>query len=303
LTPGSGDVTSYTERGYTFSIAPVGKIFVGTNSPPAITTAPYIFASTGGVQFQLDSPRPFDLRSIALGPINGSVGAQTVTFTGTRAEGGTVTQSFTTGAAEGFQTFVFDPSFRRLTSVRWDPVIASMDSVSVEHGPTMTFKGLVPGNSYLSYSENGFRLDPIVAGTLLAGNTTGAAGEWPYTFASHVVTRFRYTADGDKPFDLYGIDIGSLNGSVGPQSVTFTGTLAGGGTVTETFATDGTANLTPFYFGSEFSNLVAVEWNAGGMNFDNIEAGLFVPEPSSAAVAGTIVTLAAIRRRRRATTG
>jgi hypothetical protein len=135
----------------------VGKIFVGSNSPPAITTAPYIFASTGGVQFQLDSPRPFDLRSIALGPINGSVG---------------------------------------------------------------------------------------------------------------------------------------------PQSVTFTGTLAGGGTVTETFATDGTANLTPFYFGSEFSDLVAVEWNAGGMNFDNIEAGLFVPEPSSAAVACTIVALGAIGRRK-----
>jgi hypothetical protein len=294
LVPG-GTYASYAERGYTLTPSDGVSIFVGYNFGP-VTTAPYVYPSTNG-RFTLGSARPFDVRSIDLGPLADSVGPRTVTFTGTLAAGGTVSQTFTTGGAFSLTPFAFGPAFTRLTSLEWDPSLTIADNVVVEHGPVMTFDGLAPGGSRPSHAENGFRVEATAPGAILTGNTLpGSAGE-TYAFLNHGLSRFRFADEGGRPFDLFGVELAPLNGNVGPQEVTFTGTLAGGGTVSQTFMTGAAEALTPFYFGGEFTGLVAVEWTPGSTLVDNIEAGLSVPEPGGAAAAA-IAGLAALTRRR-----
>jgi hypothetical protein len=76
-------------------------------------------------------------------------------------------------------------------------------------------------------------------------------------------------------FDLVSIDLSELNGSVGPQTVTFQGNLFGGGTVSQTFTTDGPFGLQTFNF-SGFTNLVSVSWDqidpTSFLMYDNIVA-------------------------------
>jgi hypothetical protein len=297
LVPG-GSTMSYTEAGYTFDSDVA--IFAGSNFGP-VTTAPVMFPSSIGAKFHMTSPRPFDLRSMDLGPLSSSSGPQTVTFTGTLADGGgTVSQTFTTSGAFGLQTFDFGPAFRRLSSVAWSPVSSMLDNVVATHGPVMTFVGLAPGSTgHTSYTENGFRLDTGTSGDIFSGSSAAVTTASPYAFPSNIGTSFRFTSADGKPFDLFGIDMAPLNGSVGPRTVAFTGTLAGGGTVTQSFTTGGAVALAPFVFGSEFTNLVSVDFTPGSVNFDNIEAGAFVPEPSSAVVLGAAIGVAGLRSRRR----
>jgi hypothetical protein len=296
LVPGSTN-TTYTEDGYTFT--PTGaNIFVGSNFGP-VTTAPYIFPSSIGADFHLAAPRPFALRSVDLGPLSTPSGPQTVTFTGTLAGGGTVSKTFTTAGTFGLQTFNLPATFTGLTSVDWDPASSILDNVVVEHGPVMTFSGIVPGSTgHTTYSENGFRLDATIMGEMFAGTGIPAAADDPYVFGSHLLTGFRFTEGGGKPFDLFGIDLAAPVNSA-PRTVTFTGTLADGGTVSQSFTTTGASGLTPFYFGSEFSNLVSVEWSPGLVRFDSIEAGLYVPEPSSVALLSMAIGGAGLTNRRR----
>lgn len=81
--------------------------------------------------------------------------------------------------------------------------------------------------------------------------------------------------------------------------ITFVGTLGQGGVVTQTFNVPFLANLTfsPFLFGSEFSNLTALEWTSGtifppgpntdlaSVQIDNIALSTTtVPEPGTVAL-------------------
>jgi hypothetical protein len=81
----------------------------------------------------------FDLLSIDLARNFRFDPAPTVTFTGTRADGGTVSETFTVAVASGFQTFDFT-GFTDLTQVTWDqpPLAAGLHQFSNIHLETPT---------------------------------------------------------------------------------------------------------------------------------------------------------------------
>ncbi len=70
------------------------------------------------------------------------------------------------------------------------------------------------------------------------------------------------TANNGNPFNFVSIDLGELNLNA-PTDVPFTGTLAGGGTVTQTVTLDGVgfpSGVETFSFGSAFENVQSVSW-------------------------------------------
>lgn len=292
LTPGSTGVTTYAEGAYTFSSNL--DIFVGFNFG-AVTSSPFVFPSNAVSQFHLNA-RTFDLLSIDLGPLNGSVGPQNVTFIGTRAAGGTVSQSFTTGGAFAFQTFTFGSEFSDLVAVDWTPNATITDNINVFQGPTMTFDSLVIGSSQTTYSEDGFTINSA-NGDIFVGSNFVDVSQTPVIFGSHIAASFTLTADNGGAFDLFAIDLGELSTS---QFVNFVGTLADGGTVSAGFFTPGGGDdLQTVTFGPEFSNLTSVTWLPRGGKFDNIVLGpTSVPEPGTLASLGLLVGTLAFRRRR-----
>lgn len=96
------------------------------------------------------------------------------------------------------------------------------------------------------------------------------------------------TVSGD-PFSLGSIDLSEYSTLFAnqPASVSFTGYLFGGGTVSTTFITDGVIDsiggvddFETFRFGTEFSNLLYLETNSFGYALDNLELNV-VSLPSS----------------------
>ena len=124
----------YTEKGFLFdsvSIDSSGAFAVeGTLSPnyQGSTALWEIYDFTRLLQVDGGA---FDLASIDLTAF--SVGLnRTVNFTGTKADFSTVTQSFTTDALSGFQTFTFNSGFTNLTEVQfWNDGIVQFDNVNV----------------------------------------------------------------------------------------------------------------------------------------------------------------------------
>jgi hypothetical protein len=91
------------------------------------------------------------------------------------------------------------------------------------------------------------------------------------------------TIDG-KSFSLQSIDLAEMYLGQRPsvEDVTFTGTLKGGGTVTQTFDVSNTSFQT-FAFNSTFENLASVSWDTGGgftPQFANIVLSS-APEPAT----------------------
>ena len=131
--------------------------------------------------------------------------------------------------------------------------------------------------------------------TILNGDGTGTFG----------VTTL--TMDGGGAFDLLSIDIAELYSGSGSANVTFTGALSGGGTVTQSFTSDGvsaTGNVSSFetVTFTGFNNLVSVNWlqNSPFHQFDNVTVA---PVPLPAAFSLLLMSiggLALFRRRAKA---
>ncbi|MGB9110459.1 MAG: PEP-CTERM sorting domain-containing protein [Telluria sp.] len=118
-TAGLAAVSNYTEAGFSVSgpLGTIGAQFAGAYAG----SASLFLANPGNVATlaKVDGST-FSLNSIDLSALAPSWygGGATVTFTGNVHGGGTLTQSFTTGTALGFDTYTFS-GFDMLDSVSW----------------------------------------------------------------------------------------------------------------------------------------------------------------------------------------
>jgi hypothetical protein len=150
----------------------------------------------------------------------------------------------------------------------------------------------------LTYTEKGFTLsEPVVNpnGFYSYGtqsiNYAGSTTLFNYSTGGNT----RLTQVGGGAFTLSSIDLTHLFdfGNNTPMTVTFNGTVAGGGTVTQSFTTDSVLNTLETFNFTNFTNLVSVDWiqNNPFHQFDNINvtptaSATAVPEPFT--VLGTI---------------
>ena len=105
------------------------------------------------------------------------------------------------------------------------------------------------------------------------------------------------------PFTLTSINLSVLSPVGTSPAVVFTGVLAGGGTVTQTF-TPTVFGFQTFVFSSVFTNLLSVSWHQGccetsAHQFDNIVVSSSVPEPTTMILLGTGLVGVAARARKR----
>ncbi|MBY0400699.1 hypothetical protein K2X89_10415 [Myxococcota bacterium] len=168
--------------------------------------------------------------------------------------------------------------------------------------PMLDFQGLERVASgarppFRSYSEDGFTLTASSLSSFgtLDGRYSGSTAL--FETGDGAVVELRHGTG--SAFDLVSIDLAEREGP-DATTVTFTGDLQGGGTVTQSFTLDGVAfGAQIFKFGPQFTNLTAVRWSqdAPYHQFDNIVAE--VPEPAFGALmlTGTLGLVAAHARR------
>ncbi|HUU34317.1 MAG TPA: hypothetical protein VMW48_09650, partial [Vicinamibacterales bacterium] len=140
-------------------------------------------------------------------------------------------------------------------------VLRHDDAEIVEHG--------------FQYIEDGFVLDNLSANPFATFGTLESRFSGSTALLNDTVNGVtRLTALGGSAFDLVSIDLTELNGS-NVANVTFTGYLAGGGTVSQTFTLDGVAFYPETFVFTGFGNLASVEWTQEDPfhQFDNITIG------------------------------
>jgi hypothetical protein len=130
----------YMSQGFTLNSSSGGFVFnspdTGNGSPQPVGNNPYYAGANGLAAFSpatitlsQTNDAPFSLLSIDLARNFDFDPAPTVTFTGTLAGGGTVSETFTVttpvGPPASFQTFDFVAGFKGLTSVSWDQPVFS----------------------------------------------------------------------------------------------------------------------------------------------------------------------------------
>jgi PEP-CTERM motif len=184
----------------------------------------------------------------------------------------------------------------------------TLTSATFAFGDTISFNSLEqPGNTLVlvsdPYSEAGYRISnggQLYYAQQSAVEYAGSAGLHE-RITNGLLTLTR--VDGNA-FTLSSIDLSILHPNGASPPVVFTGTLVGGGTVTQTF-TPTVFGFQTFVFNSSFTNLTSVSWRQGtdelnAHQFDNIVVSS-VPEPSAMLLFGTglMASAARIRKRRR----
>jgi len=154
------------------------------------------------------------------------------------------------------------------------------------------------------YEEEGFRLTNTAADPSFA--TYGTALDGWYVGSTALIndnaggTTVLTSMDGGL-FRMNSIALAELYAMEEPFSVTFTGLLSNGSTVSQVFSLDGLFGAETFAFDSAFTNLVSVSWLQSEYfhQFDNIDV-VPVPEPSTFFLFGAgLLSVAAVRRRRK----
>jgi hypothetical protein len=173
--------------------------------------------------------------------------------------------------------------------------------VTAQADIVLNFSDVPPGTLAVvsPYMSQGFSLTSTTGGFVFNSPDTGngspqAPGNNPFyaganglaAFSPGVVTLAQTNGD---PFSLLSIDLARNFAFDPPPSVTFTGELAGGGTVTETFSVS--VSSPPLIFQTfdftGFTNVTSVSWDQdlvpseGVHQFGNIRLSTGVPEPST----------------------
>jgi hypothetical protein len=203
------------------------------------------------------------------------------------------------------------------------PVLAVIASTASAQATTLTFNTLTPTDSsgvrYVSncYVESGVRISVVG----LACGTEAALATWTpqnplyYTGSPALYNNLGAAVDfmpvAGGPLSLTSIDLAPLLGGFGnPTTVMFTGTMVGGGTMSQTFNVPGmTTSLTTFSFASGWTNLSEFRMTVTGpsfepyVQFDNVRLSLSpvstVPEPTTVALVATgLLALGAVAHRR-----
>lgn len=203
-------------------------------------------------------------------------------------------------------------------------VLACLPSAAVQAGDVvLNFNDVPPGTLavFTPFTSQGFTLNSTSGGFVFNSPDTGngspqTPGNNPFYGGENGLAAFSpatitLTQTNGNPFALISIDLARNFAFDPPPTVTFTGTLVGGGTVTETFTvTSPSPPLTfeTFYF-TGFEGVTSVSWDQpvfteGLHQFSNVH--LFtsvIPEPSALTLLalGLPMTLAwSARMRRRA---
>lgn len=159
------------------------------------------------------------------------------------------------------------------------------------------FNGFGANSQGHSVTQNGFSItDTTTNGLGLRSvapnggknnlNYTGSVAL--YNFLDGGVTTLKQ--NNGNPFSLVAVDIAARVQPSKPLhtvSVVFTGSIQGGGTVTQMFTHEAGSNLETVVFGSDFTNLLSVAMGSRGLpyQFDNIVAApAAVPEHGSLAL-------------------
>lgn len=131
---------TYSDQGFTLTSGSAGFFALNGSDPTFGDGETSLYNSFGATTLMQDSGAAFTLNAIDLGPLNGNSAGTTndgpILFTGTRADGTTVTATETTTDPNGqFQTFTFS-GFDNLTSLTFTstdgPTSSQFDNVVLD---------------------------------------------------------------------------------------------------------------------------------------------------------------------------
>jgi hypothetical protein len=237
--------------------------------------------NAGGMTYLYPVHGAFTLVSLDVSNLNAN-GPTTVTFTGHREDGSTVTRTCTTSyEGSALETFYFS-GFNNLWYVEWEQEspFHQFDNIRVTRAPvTMDFQSLTHDNAESNivgseYYEDGFVL-------------TQGANE-PHPLSTYGLQHPKYpgstalynnTPDGSitltdylgGTFNIHSIDLSNLNNN-GPTMVTFTGTRENNGTIQQTFKTQPGLNALETFQFDGFIGLTSLTWTQADPyhQFDNL---------------------------------
>jgi 6-phosphogluconolactonase (cycloisomerase 2 family) len=178
---------SYAEGGLTFSSSLYPQFGAGLNvSGGSLSANTSVFVPFDRITMLRTDGKRFDLSSIALSTTASS--GQSVTFTGTKADGTTVTQTFTVPGGGAFSTFTFPSSFTGLKSVSWVSFAGlHATNVAVNFGSyPLTSDG--QGGRFLYASNSSVSGAPTATGGTTTSITSTSVGNNPYYFGSNPTT-------------------------------------------------------------------------------------------------------------------
>lgn len=207
---------------------------------------------------------------------------------------------------------------------KWICAAALMGSAVSGHALVIDFNALAPASSVSSFTTQGFSVSNVpVPGSLAfisSGGSSFCGPPCPENGTNHLLNLgggWRFSESGNTPFTLASFDGAEAHQdrqSLWARDILVTGTLAGGGTVSASFALDfiqdgdGPLNdFQTFLLPSSFTNLLSVEFkgingsssNWFSMDNVNVAAGRPVPVPATALLlAAGLAGLAGLRRRK-----
>lgn len=256
-------VGAYREAGLVFTnsvgnrwASPFTNNFVGTYGSPS-----QLFASR-------DDNGLFDFRSLQICNPNTAIPAQTITFTGIRADGSSIGAKFTTPDFDTAPQTFAPVGFDELTSLVVSLGFVAFDNFAFEGvaAKTVSFdQDFPPGcpSAATAYASQGLTFTNSIGNQWCNGFINGFVGSYGSPCTVTVAPPAGQT------FDFRSLQVCNPNPAIPAQLVTFTGTRPDGGTVSAAFSTPSN-NTSPQTFAPDgFGGLASLTMALGFVAFDN----------------------------------